>query len=99
MEERVEIYQKDLEKRHFPNWYLYDTLKEHGFPMKLKDRIYRPGLNRSTDLDFDAVELTGCFKMEDDVLNNATVYTFERVFEIDANELRNNFSSKFVSER
>jgi len=99
MNEKVVIYKKDIDGCHMPNWYIYDTLREHGFPMKLKDRIYRPGLNRSTDLDFDAVELTGCFKMEDDVLNNATVYTFERVFEIDANELRNNFSSKFVSER
>ena len=99
MNEKVVIYKKDIDGCNMPNWYIYETLKEHGFPMKLKDGICRPKLQYAHNLDFDDVELTGCFKMEDDVLNNATVYTFERVFEVDANELRNKFSSKFVSER
>ena len=90
MDKTVRISRQAIREAYYPNWYVYDTLKQEGFPCKLKPPTQ--GLCRVKDLEFGDVELLGNFKTYDDIQNDETVYEFETYFKFNTDDLRSNFS-------
>ena len=97
MDNTVRISREAIRKAFYPNWYIYDTLKEEGFPFKLKPPTQ--GLCRVKDLEFADVELLGNFKRNDDVCTGDMVFEFETYFDLDVDNLRSDFSKQFLGDK
>jgi len=89
----IEIIWGEVAKKHNPNWYIYDLLKKHSFPMELKENICQYQKARFIDLDFKSVKLTGCFETEDFTEPYRTVYKFKGIKVV---MFRNTFSRNFA---
>jgi len=93
MVKTVRISRYEIRKANQPNWYVYDKLRDAGFPIKVKRK---KSLKRLCDLDFGKVVITGNYTQYDDDAGDYRVYEFEPVYTFNVKDLRCQLSKKFA---